>query len=65
MEVFRSEDSFIVFMGQLKNKLYLVDFNKSKAKFETCLVAKILHGLALASLTSPCWDEELGQTSKR
>ena len=27
-------------MGRLKNKLYLVDFNKSKAKLETCLVAK-------------------------
>ena len=40
MEVFRREDSSIVFMGQLKNKLYLVDFNKSKAKLETCLVAK-------------------------
>ena len=38
--VFRREDSSIVFMGQLKNKLYLVDFNKSKAKLETCLVAK-------------------------
>ena len=34
------EDSSIVFTGQLKNKLYLVDFNKSKAKLETCLVAK-------------------------
>ena len=40
MEVFRREDSSIVFIGQLKNKLYLVDFNKSKAKIETCLVAK-------------------------
>jgi hypothetical protein len=27
-------------MGRLKNKFYLVDFNKSKAKLETCLVAK-------------------------
>ena len=27
-------------MGHLKNKLYLVDFNKSKAKLETYLVAK-------------------------
>ena len=35
VEVFRREDSSIVFMGQLKNKLYLVDFNKSKAKLET------------------------------
>ena len=40
VEVFRREDSSIVFTGQLKNKLYLVDFNKSKAKLETCLVAK-------------------------
>jgi hypothetical protein len=40
MEVFRREDSSIVFMGRLKNKFYLVDFNKSKAKLETCLVAK-------------------------
>ena len=40
VEVFRREDSSIVFMGRLKNKLYLVDFNKSKAKLETCLVAK-------------------------
>ena len=40
VEVFRREDSCIVFMGRLKNKLYLVDFNKSKAKLETCLVAK-------------------------
>ena len=40
VEVFRREDSSIVFMGQLKNKLYLVNFNKSKAKLETCLVAK-------------------------
>ena len=40
VEVFRREDSSIVFTGQLKNQLYLVDFNKSKAKLETCLVAK-------------------------
>ena len=40
VKVFRREDFFIVFMGLLKNKLYLVDFNKTKAKFETCLVAK-------------------------
>ena len=30
VDVFRREDSSIVFTGQLKNKLYLVDFNKSK-----------------------------------
>jgi hypothetical protein len=40
VEVFRRENSSIVFIGRLKNKLYLVDFNKSKAKLETCLVAK-------------------------
>ena len=40
VEVFRRKDSSIVFTGRLKNKLYLVDFNKSKAKLETCLVAK-------------------------
>ena len=41
VEIFRREDSSIVFMGHLKNKLYLVDFYKSKANLETCLVAKI------------------------
>ena len=30
VEVFRRDDSSIVFMGQLKNKLYLVDFKKVK-----------------------------------
>ena len=40
VEVFRREDSSIVFTCRLKNKLYLVDFNKSKAKLTTCLVAK-------------------------
>jgi hypothetical protein len=40
MEVFRREDSSIVFMGRLKNKLYFVDFSKSKTKIETCLVDK-------------------------
>ena len=43
-EVFRREDSSIAFTGRLKNKLYLVDFNKSKAKLETCLVAKYSMG---------------------
>jgi hypothetical protein len=36
----RREDSTIAFTGRLKGKLYLVDFNKSKATLETCLVAK-------------------------
>jgi hypothetical protein len=40
VEVFRREDSSIVFMGRLKNKLYLVYFSKSKTKIETYLVAK-------------------------
>ena len=40
VEVFRKEDSSIVFTGHLKNKLYLVDFNKSKVNLETYLVAK-------------------------
>jgi hypothetical protein len=40
VEVFRKDDSSIVFTGRLKNKLYLVDFNKAKANLETCLVAK-------------------------
>jgi len=34
------EDSSIVFIGRLKGKLYLVDFNESKGKLETSLVAK-------------------------
>jgi hypothetical protein len=64
VEVFRREDSSIVFMSQLKNKLYLVDFSKSKTKIETCLVAKSSMGW-MAPPTSPCWDEELDQTLKR
>jgi hypothetical protein len=40
VEVSKREDSSIVITGHLKNKLYLVDFNESKAKLETCLVAK-------------------------
>ena len=40
VEVFRREDSSIIFTGRLKNKLYLVDFNKSKANLKTCLVEK-------------------------
>jgi hypothetical protein len=41
MEVSKREDSSIVFTGRLKSKLYLVDFNKSKAKLETCLVQNL------------------------
>jgi len=40
VEVSKREDSSIIFIGKLKNKLYLVDFSKSKAKLETCLMAK-------------------------
>ena len=39
VEVFKREDASIVFMGRLKNKLYLVDFSKSLTNIETCLVA--------------------------
>lgn len=38
--VTRRDDSSIAFMGRLKGKIYMVDFNKNKAKFEICLVAK-------------------------
>jgi hypothetical protein len=38
VEISKREDSSIVFTGRLKNKLYLVDFNKNRAKLETCLV---------------------------
>ena len=41
----RREDSSIAFTGRLKGKLYLVDFNKSKAMLETCLATKF----------SMCW----------
>jgi hypothetical protein len=46
VEVFKRDDSSIVFTSLLKNKLYLVDFNKGKAKLETCLVAKSSMGCA-------------------
>jgi hypothetical protein len=40
VEVFRREDSSVVFTGVHQNKLDLVDFNKGKAKLGTCLVGK-------------------------
>jgi hypothetical protein len=40
VEVYRRENSSIAFTGLLKNKLYLVDFNKGKANLETYLVVK-------------------------
>jgi hypothetical protein len=48
VEVFKRDDSSIIFMSRLKNKLYLVDFNKSKASLETCLVAKSRVGFSIA-----------------
>ena len=44
VEVSRREDCSIVFIGRLKGKHYLVDFNTSKGKLETCLVAKSSKG---------------------
>jgi hypothetical protein len=40
VEVSRRSDSSIASMGQLKGKLYLVDFSSSRVGSETCLVAK-------------------------
>jgi len=40
VEVSRRMDSSIAFTGQLKGKLYLVDFSASRVGTETCLVAK-------------------------
>jgi hypothetical protein len=40
VEVSRRMDSSIVFTGQLKGKLYLVDFLASRVESKTCLVAK-------------------------
>ena len=44
-------------MGHLKNKLYLVDFNKSKANLETCLVVK--------SSTGWLWYRQLAHVGMR
>nr|ABA98030.2 retrotransposon protein, putative, Ty1-copia subclass [Oryza sativa Japonica Group] len=38
--VAKRDDSSVVFKGVLEGKLYLVDFFSTKAKHETCLVAK-------------------------
>ena len=40
VEVSRRSDASIDFTGQLKGKLYLVDFSSSRVESETCLVAK-------------------------
>ena len=61
--VFRRSDDSVAFEGVLEGQLYLVDFNR--AELDTCLIAKTnMAGLALASPTSPCWDEESSQASK-
>ena len=60
--VFRRSDDSIAFKGVLEGQLYLVDFNQTK--LDTCIIAKNQYGLALASPTSPCWDEKSSQASK-
>jgi len=40
VEVSRRSDASIAFTGQLKGKLYLVDFTSSRVESDTCLVAK-------------------------
>jgi len=44
VEVSRRSDASITFTGQLKGKLYLVDFSSSGVGSETCLVAKSSKG---------------------
>jgi hypothetical protein len=56
--VFRGSVDSIAFKGVLDGQLYLVDFNENNAELDQ-------YGLALASPTCPCWDEESSQTSKR
>jgi hypothetical protein len=64
--VFRRSDDSIEFKGVLDGQLYLVDFNNNNAELDTCLIAKTnMHGLALASPSCSCWDEESSQASKR
>nr|AAK82436.1 putative polyprotein [Oryza sativa Japonica Group] len=55
--VYRRNDSSVVFKGVLKGKLYLVDFSSSKAKHETCLVAK--------SNTEWLWHRRLAHVGMR
>ena len=38
--VFRSGDDSVAFKGELKGRLYLVDFTSDKAQLDTCLLAK-------------------------
>ena len=37
--VFRRDNSSIAFTGQLKGKVYIVDFSMEKVKPKTCMVA--------------------------
>ncbi|XP_066159889.1 uncharacterized protein [Oryza sativa Japonica Group] len=55
--VYRRNDSSVVFKGVLKGKLYLVDFSSSKAKHETCFVAK--------SNTGWLWHRRLAHVGMR
>lgn len=55
--VYKRNDSSVVFKGVLKGKLYLVDFSSSKAKHETCLVAK--------SNTGWLWHRRLAHVGMR
>nr|AAM08642.1 Putative copia-type pol polyprotein [Oryza sativa Japonica Group] len=55
--VYRRNDSSVVFKDVLKGKLYLVDFSSSKAKHETCLVAK--------SNTGWLWHRRLAHVGMR
>jgi hypothetical protein len=38
--VFRRSDDSVAFKGELKGRLYLVDFSSDKAQLHTCLLAK-------------------------
>jgi hypothetical protein len=38
--VFRRGDDFVAFKGELKGRLYLVDFSSDKTQLDTCLLAK-------------------------
>jgi hypothetical protein len=38
--VFRRGDDSVAFKGELKGRLYLVDFTSDKAQLDTCLLAK-------------------------
>jgi hypothetical protein len=38
--VFRRGDDSVAFKGELKGRLYLVDFSADKAQLDTCLLAK-------------------------